>query len=86
MSNSLTTIAKAHGLTVAPDNATHTNRLEIKSASSNRLYTIAQSKATGEWQCSCPGWIMKKAGKERSCKHLQSLLPVLLTGEKLQLK
>jgi len=47
---------------------------------------LQESKATGEWQCSCPGWIMKKAGKERSCKHLQSLLPVLLTGEKLQLK
>jgi len=61
-----------------PDNATHKNRFEIASASSNRIYIVAQSKTSNEWQCSCPGWIIKKSGKERSCKHLKSLLPILL--------
>jgi len=59
------------------DNAQYTNRFEIASASSNRLYTVAQNKSTGEWSCSCPGWIIKKAGKERTCKHLQALMPLL---------
>lgn len=59
------------------DNAQYTNRFEIASESSNRLYVVAQSKGTGEWSCSCPGWIIKKAGKERTCKHLQALMPML---------
>lgn len=59
------------------DNSSHTNRFEIASESSNRLYVVAQNKSTGEWQCSCPGWIIKKPGKERTCKHLQALMPML---------
>jgi hypothetical protein len=51
-----------------PDNGTHTNRFEIKSASSDRKYIIAQKKATGSWGCSCPGWI-----RNRNCKHLKAL-------------
>lgn len=60
------------------DNSQYTNRFEIASESSNRLYVVAQSKATGEWSCSCPGWIIKRAGKERTCKHLRALMPILL--------
>lgn len=59
------------------DNSSHTNRFEIRSESSNRLYIVSQSKSTGEWQCGCPGWIIKKPGKERTCKHLQALMPLL---------
>lgn len=51
-----------------PDNAQYTNRFEIHSSSSDRVYTVAQSKANGWWACSCPGWI-----RHKSCKHLQAL-------------
>jgi len=47
-----------------PDNHQWTNRFQIKSASSNRLYTIAQNKTGRWWGCSCPGWIFHK-----HCKH-----------------
>lgn len=51
-----------------PDNDQWTNRLEIRSESSNRVYIIAQNKRKRFWACSCPGW---KA--HRNCKHLQTL-------------
>lgn len=51
-----------------PDNAQYTNRFQIKSESSERLYTIAQSKSGMWWACSCPGWI-----RHKSCKHLESM-------------
>jgi len=66
------------GCKALEENKTHTNRFEIASESSNRLYVVSQSKSTGEWQCSCPGWIIKKPGKERTCKHLRSLMPILI--------
>ena len=74
---SLAKIAKDLGLEVLPENKTHRNRMEIRSESSNRIYIVAQAKASGEWQCSCPGWVMKKAGKPRGCKHLNAILPAL---------
>ena len=66
-----------HGTTALEDNSSHTNRFEIRSESSNRVYIVAQSKSAGEWQCSCPGWCIKRPGKERNCKHLKALKPVL---------
>ncbi len=48
-----------------PDNAQWTNRFEIRSSSSNRIYVVAMNKATGKWGCSCPGYCSK-----RKCKHL----------------
>jgi hypothetical protein len=51
-----------------PDNAQYTNRFQIKSESSDRLYTIAQSKSGLWWSCSCPGWI-----RHKSCKHLTAM-------------
>jgi hypothetical protein len=48
-----------------PDNDQWTNRFEIRSESSNRLYTVAQNKANGLWGCSCPGYL-----SQRKCKHL----------------
>jgi hypothetical protein len=50
------------------DNAAYTNRFDIRSESSNRLYTVAQSKSGRWWSCSCPGWI-----RYRNCKHLRAL-------------
>lgn len=77
MNNQLTKIANQVGGSALADNKTHVNRIEIRSASSNRVYVVALSRSTGEWECSCPGWILKKAGKERTCKHLQEMLPSL---------
>lgn len=57
---------------ILPDNKTHTNRFEIASESSDRIYIVAQAKSSGEWQCGCLGWIY-----HRKCKHLRSLAPVL---------
>lgn len=51
-----------------PDNKAFTNRFEVKSETSNRIYTIAQSKSGHWWGCSCPGWIA-----HRHCKHLKAL-------------
>lgn len=56
------------GAVKLPDNATWKNRFEIKSATSNRLYVIAQRKSDGSWGCSCPGWI-----RYRHCKHLRAV-------------
>jgi hypothetical protein len=50
------------------DNAQWTNRFEIHSASSDRVYIIAQNKDKGHMGCSCPGWRTR-----RNCKHLSAL-------------
>jgi hypothetical protein len=52
-----------------PDNAQWRNRFKIRSSSSNRLYTIAQNKLTGQWGCDCPGYKRARNGV-RKCKHL----------------
>jgi hypothetical protein len=73
-------VAVFPGAVALPDNQSHTNRMEISSQTSDRIYVVAQAKSSGEWQCSCPGWIMKKPGRERSCKHLKAMLPALQIG------
>jgi hypothetical protein len=50
------------------DNAQWQNRFQIKSASSDSLYTIAQHKSGRYWGCNCPGWI-----RHKKCKHLEAL-------------
>jgi len=61
------------GTTRLPDNKQWTNRFEIRSETSDRVYTVAQNKAKGHWGCSCPAWRTR-----RKCKHLRSLgLPEL---------
>jgi hypothetical protein len=66
------TVAKEIGGTLLEDNSQWTNRFEIKSETSSRLYTIAQRKSDGSWACSCPGW-----KRWRQCKHLEHLSPAL---------
>lgn len=70
-------VASQLGLELLPENVTHENRMHVKSQSSNRLYVVSQAKSSGEWQCSCPAWVMKKPGKPRGCKHLKAILPAL---------
>jgi hypothetical protein len=51
-----------------PDNGQWTNRFEIRSESSDRIYRIAQNKSGRHWGCSCPAWCHR-----RKCKHLDAL-------------
>jgi len=51
-----------------PDNGQWTNRFEIRSESSNRVYIVAQNKSKKHFGCSCKGWIY-----HRKCKHLTAL-------------
>ena len=76
--NALVRVANKIGATLLADNDQWTNRVQIKSASSSRLYTIAQNKANKTWGCSCPGWI-----RHRNCKHLDVVVPAIrqLSGE-----
>src|SRR5439155_17074694 len=60
------------GAQLLPDNAQWTNRFQIRSESSSRLYTVAQRRSDGSWACSCMGWI-----RNRHCKHLDRLSPLL---------
>lgn len=66
MANEL--ILRARNSHPLPDNGQWTNRFEIKSESSNRLYVIAQNKVKRHWGCSCPGFKI-----HRKCKHLTAL-------------
>lgn len=64
-----------------PDNQSFTNRFRIKSESSNRLYTIAQSISGRWWACECRGWISHK-----HCKHLDVLcLPGNYTPKEIKI-
>lgn len=63
----LPTIRVEKGITL-PDNDQWQFRFQIKSESSNRLYTIAQHKKKKHWGCSCPAYRTR-----RRCKHLISM-------------
>lgn len=81
-------IIQAAGGALLPNNKTHQFRIEIQSASSDRVYVVAMRLSSKQWECSCPGWIFKRAGKPRSCKHLKTMMPMLelVGGEKKALK
>lgn len=51
-----------------PDVRDWTNRFEIKSETSDRVYVVSQHKDKRHFGCSCPAWRTR-----RSCKHLQAL-------------
>ncbi len=78
VNQALALLVAPHGGIVYDDNTTHTNRFEIPSASSSRrAYMVAQAIKTGEWQCSCPGWVFKKKAADRRCKHLVAMGSIL---------
>jgi len=62
-------IAKQIGSGVEPDNAGYINRFCIPSSSGKATYLVSQRRTSGEWCCSCRGWIT-----HRRCKHLQEIL------------
>jgi len=65
-----------------PDNDQWTNRFEIRSETSNRIYIIAQNKKNRHWGCSCPAYRTR-----RYCKHLRSLgLPTNETPHEVQIE
>ncbi len=61
-------IAIPPGALKLPDNRDWTNRFEIHSATSDRVYVVAQHKEKRHWGCSCPGW-----RRFRRCHHLEEL-------------
>lgn len=63
-----TLVSRPSNSVVLPDNSQFTNRFEIRSESSNRIYVVAQHKTSRWWACSCPGWV-----RFRKCKHLSAL-------------
>jgi hypothetical protein len=71
----LIVVAKAAGATLLPDNAQWTNRMEIRSETSSRLYIVAQHKTNGSFACSCFGW-----KRHRNCKHLKAMTPQLIAS------
>lgn len=71
MTNTLVKYINQADVTILPDNKQYKNRFEIKSETSNKLYTIAQRKTDNVWRCSCFGCI--RYGK---CKHLTTLEPL----------
>jgi SWIM zinc finger len=58
------------GATALPESDGYSNRFQIASASSTRVYVVAQRKPSGQWACSCPGAIYHKG---HTCKHLRAL-------------
>lgn len=54
--------------TVLDDNTLWTNRFEVRSASSGRVYIVSQNKEKRHWGCSCPGW-----KRHRKCHHLEEI-------------
>lgn len=71
----LVVVANAVGGNLLPDNAAYTNRFEIRSASSSRVYVVAQRKTDGTMTCGCMGWI-----RHRNCKHLKAIAPRLVAA------
>jgi hypothetical protein len=65
------------GWEIEPDKGQWTNRIKIKSETSDNLYIVAQHKTRGDWGCSCFAW-----KRYRHCKHLDKMLPVLLTDQR----
>jgi hypothetical protein len=68
MTTNLAKIEQAIRDSGLPPNSQWTNRFEIHSQTSNRVYIIAQNKAKRHFACSCPAW-----RRYRKCKHLQTL-------------
>ena len=68
----LALVAKRTGSDLLPDNEQWSNRLQVRSETSTRLYVVAQRKSDGSFGCSCMGW-----KRHRKCKHLDTMVPLL---------
>lgn len=68
MENTVQKTIRVNQSLILPDNNQWQFRFEVKSASSNRIYVIAQNKKRKHWACSCPGW-----KRHRKCKHLSAI-------------
>ena len=79
--SALATVAAKTGAVVLPDGNGWTNRLQIRSGTSNKLYVVAQrqkdGKPYGDFACSCLGWIMSQKRGTYTCKHLDAMRPIL---------
>lgn len=62
------TIRRPAGSVALQDNKQWTNRFEIHSQTSDRVYVVAQNKSGRFWSCGCFGFI-----RHRHCKHLAAL-------------
>jgi hypothetical protein len=49
------------------------------SSSGAAVYTMKRHP-DGSLSCNCPGWIFKRSGQERSCKHTRGALPVFTSA------
>jgi hypothetical protein len=68
MGDQAVVLRRPDGALALPDNDQWTNRFEIQSETSDRVYVIAQNKKKRFWGCSCPAWRTR-----RRCKHLDEL-------------
>lgn len=68
MPSNLPVLRLPRGTDTLPDNEQWTNRFEIRSQTSNRVYIVAQNKKKRHFGCSCPGY-----RRFRKCKHLEVL-------------
>jgi hypothetical protein len=66
--NTAITIRLPQNTPMLPDSKGWTNRFEIRSQSSGRVYIVAQRTGSRSWGCSCPGWL-----RYRKCKHLEAI-------------
>lgn len=67
MANAITLYIPSNSLRL-PDNDQWTNRFNLHSSSSNRVYTVAQNKKKRFWGCDCMGW-----KRYRKCHHLREM-------------
>lgn len=75
-------VIRVNASALMPDNAQWTNRMSIRSESSDRMYTVSQNKSGKFWGCSCMGWI-----RHKNCKHLRALgLPAYMKPMNATLK
>lgn len=67
MANAMT-LRLPKGTNTLPDWKGWTNRFEVRSETSGRVYVVSQNERHRHWGCSCPGW-----RTHRKCKHLTAL-------------
>ena len=78
--SALATIAARSGAVLIANSKGWQNSMQIRSGTSNKLYTVAQRTTSGEWGCSCLGYITSSKRRpegQRGCKHLDAMLPML---------